>query len=132
MKYALYTLAYLYVFYMLYIFIMGVYRAYLAKRLSIYTAILCAPLVLAGALVDVMANMTLATIICLELPREWLVTERFKRYLQTLKTAKSGLLFWRYSLARFVCDNLLDVFAPDGNHCEDLTAKQAASGLEVN
>ncbi len=128
LKIICYTLAYLYAFWVLYVLIMGVYRAYLAKRLTPFMLILSAPFVIAGGVLDVVANLTIATIVCLEFPQEWLVTQRFIRYTHRPGVPTDSWIWkWRTGLAKYICDNLLDVFDPDGNHCEDLAANQAST-----
>lgn len=104
--------AYLWVFWGLYVLVMGLYRAHLANRLTRFTYILSAPFLLVGYMVDVLTQFTVATAFFLDPPRngEWLVTDRLKRYV----AEGQG---WRYDKARFVCDHLLDVFDPTGNHC---------------
>jgi hypothetical protein len=54
--------------------------------------------------------VTIASLVFLELPREWLVTDRLQRHMH-----KS--IGWRFWLAKYICDHLLDVFDPSGNHC---------------
>ena len=102
---------YLWVFWGLYVLVMGIYRAYLAGRLTTTTKLLGAPFVLAGIVMDVLANLTLAGLVFVELPREWLVTDRLQRHVRTPTSA------WRTRLATWVCDHLLDVFDPRGDHC---------------
>lgn len=111
MIFALFLL-YLWIFFMLYIFVMGVYRAHLAGRLSRTLLVLCGPAVLLGIIVDVVTQYTVATVLFLDLPRssEYTVTKRFKRYIYE----GAG---WRSRVAAFVCDNLLDPFDPTDNHC---------------
>ena len=108
---ALYTLAYLYAFWCVYIGVMGIYRAHLDGRLSGFTKVLCYPFVVVGILMDVAANLLIAPVIFLDLPREWLVTDRLIRYIKT-DTA------WRKRMAEAVCTTLLDVFDPTGKHCK--------------
>lgn len=110
MSAALYTLGYLYAFWLAYIGVMGIYRAQLTKRLSPTTLTLLFPFVLLGLLMDVAANIVIAPVLFLDPPREWLVTSRLIRYLKT----DTG---WRNKLAGAVCENLLDVFDPTGKHC---------------
>ncbi len=101
---------YLWIFWGLYVLCMGIYRAKLSGRLSPVTYALSLPFLLAGLLVDVVANLTLASLVFLELPREWLVTRRLQRH----SAANEG---WRYDFSVWVCSRLLDVFDPDGDHC---------------
>lgn len=51
--------AYLYVFWLLYVLIMGFYRAYLNKRLTKPALVLALPAIVVGLLVDFIANWTL-------------------------------------------------------------------------
>jgi hypothetical protein len=106
----IYALAYLWAFWLLYVLVMGFYRAKLAGRLKGLTLVMALPIVAIGLLVDLVANYTIATLVFADLPRERLVTDRLRRYIAT----GSG---WRYTLADAVCNRLLDPFDPDGNHC---------------
>ncbi len=110
MDYALYVLAFLWAFWAMYVLVMGIYRAHLAKRLTPVTLAMSLPFVALGYVMDVLANVTVASVVFVELPREVLVTDRLKRHMQ----AGSG---WRFTIANWVCNNLLDVFDPSGNHC---------------
>lgn len=94
----------------LYVMVMGVYRAHLARRLTTTAKILAAPWVVFGFAVDVLVNITLASVIFLEPPRDLLVTSRLQRHV----TTTNG---WRRDLAVWICNHLLDVFDPSGNHC---------------
>lgn len=108
---ALYLLAYLYAFWVTYIGVMGIYRAYLDKRLSYVLMVLLSPFVLAGLLMDILANIFIASFVFLEAPQEWLVTQRLTRYLKEDRG-------WRSMLAGKICVSLLDVFDPTGKHCQ--------------
>lgn len=107
----LFTALYLYAFWFVYIGVMGIYRAHLDGRLVGFTKWLAYPAVAVGVLMDVAANIVLATLIFVELPEEWLVTQRLTRY-------SNGTNGWRKSTAVWVCSNLLDVFDPTGKHCK--------------
>ena len=100
-------------FWALYVLVMGVYRAHLAKRLSVSAYTFGVPWVAIGYGVDILANLTFASVVFLDPPREWLVTDRFKRYIKD--PAEYGA--WRYHIALWVCTHLLDVFDPTGDHC---------------
>lgn len=110
MSYALYVLAFLWAFWAVYVLVMGIYRAHLAKRLTPVTLVLSLPFVALGYVMDVLANVTIASVVFIELPQETLVTDRLKRHIDQ----GSG---WRQTLARYVCDHMLDMFDPSGNHC---------------
>lgn len=107
---AAYTLAFLWAFWAMYVLVMGIYRAHLAKRLTAVTLCLSAQFIVAGYLMDVVANVTVASLVFLEPPRELLVTSRLQRYV----AQKNG---WRFRIADWICNHLLDVFDPSGNHC---------------
>lgn len=105
-----YTLAFLWAFWAMYVLVMGIYRAHLAKRLTAVTLCLSAPFIVAGYAMDIFANATVASLLFLERPREFLVTSRLERYV----AQEQG---WRFTIADWICNHLLDVFDPSGNHC---------------
>lgn len=109
----LFILLYLYCFYMLYILIMGIYRAHLLNKLNRLQIVLCFPAVVLGWLVDVVCNLVIAPFIFLEVPQELLVTKRLERHIASNDTDE-----WRYQLSDYICSNLLDVFDPNGSHCK--------------
>jgi hypothetical protein len=91
---------------------MGCYRAHLAGRLVRITKILAYPLVLIAVIVDIIFQYTVATVLFFDLPKtkEYLVTDRLQRYV-------AGKNNWRRRIAVYICDNLLDIFDPTGDHC---------------
>lgn len=103
---------FLWVFWAVYVLVMGIYRAHLAGKIKGVTLVLSLPWVLIGYAMDVMAQYTLACLFFLDWPKrgEHLVTDRLKRYI------KQGI-GWRARKADWICSNLLDVFDPSGNHC---------------
>lgn len=111
MIYLALTLLFLYVFWALYILVMGVYRAHLSGRMSKAAYVLGVPWVLLGYMVDIIAQYTIATLYFVDLPKkgEHLVTDRLIRY-----SAGSG---WRKAKADWICTHLLDLFDPRGDHC---------------
>ncbi len=104
------TLAYLWTFWAVYVLVMGIHRAHISKRLGPVTFCLSLPFVIIGLIMDAFANLTIAALVFFELPRELLVTARLQRYVGQ----GAG---WRFTIANWVCNNLLDVFDPSGNHC---------------
>jgi hypothetical protein len=109
----LWTLAYLYGFWLLYVLIMGFYRAWLAGKLTLVAKVLAAPALIVGYLVDLFANWTLATVWFLEFPERplELVTDRLSRYIGLQEDC------WHKEHAVWVCQNLLDYFDPHDKHC---------------
>lgn len=106
------SLAYLYGFWLLYVLIMGFYRAWLAKKLTKVALVLASPALVVGYLVDLLANWTLAALLFWQWPQRplELVTDRLSRYIST----PSG---WRTAPALWVCQSLLDYFDPNDRHC---------------
>ena len=106
----LWTVGFLWAFWGVYVLVMGIYRAHLSHRLKGLVLVLSLPFVAIGYLMDVFANLTIASLMFLEPPREWLVTDRLQRHMHK----STG---WRFWLAKYICDHLLDVFDPSGDHC---------------
>lgn len=102
----------LYAFFLAYVAAMGLYRCYLARELNLALRILGAPVLAVGILMDVAANATLAWLLFMEPPREWMVTTRLRRYIRTPSEAA-----WRRAMANWTCDYLLNPFDPRGRHC---------------
>lgn len=107
---ALYIYLSILAFYTLYLAIMALYRGYLAKTLSLESKILGYPILAIGLIVDVLMNVTLFSLIFLELPSEWLVTDRLKKHIKRWT--------WRGRLARRICRTILSPFDPTGDHCD--------------
>jgi len=107
----LYTLASLYALWLLYLLVMGLYRAKLQGRLSKVALVLGAPVYLIGYLLDVFVQITIATVLFWELPKEGLLTGRLTRH---IKRGKG----WRRDLSKWICFHLLDPFDPHGTHCD--------------
>lgn len=100
----------LYLVWMFYLIVMTLKRARDAKTLSLPASIMAMPLVWTGVLLDAIGNITICTVVFLELPREALITSRLKRLI-----LGEG---WRSDLAGWMCADLLNAFDPSGNHCK--------------
>lgn len=61
-----------------------------------------------GLVLDAVLNAVVATVVFSDLPQEWLLTQRLKRY----KTGRPG---WRRNAAWWICEHLLNQF--DEGHC---------------
>ncbi len=96
----------IYGFYLLFVVTMAAKAAW--STLPLPARILLAPAALAAVLMDAAFNITLATIIFMDLPHEPLFTARLNRY-----RAEGG---WREIGATWICRNLLDPFQ-SGGHC---------------
>jgi hypothetical protein len=104
---------FLYVFFFLYVGIMGLYRAHLDGVLTKPGYVLGAPWLLIGYVFDVVANFTIFVVIFLEPPQELLVTSRLQRYLRDPDLVNT----WRWRVAHQICSKLLDYLDPHGKHC---------------
>jgi hypothetical protein len=69
------------------------------------------PLFAAGYVLDVAVNLTIFSVLVLDLPREGTITAHINRLL------KSGRPFQK-TVARWFCHHLLDAFDPSGSHCK--------------
>ena len=97
---------------MAYIFFVALVKiADVWSELHLIMKILIAPFAIMGALLDVIVNATIGTVLFLELPkwrsREWLFTARLKRW----KMYTS----WRGKVATWLCEEGLNPIQPD--HC---------------
>jgi hypothetical protein len=116
---ALYTVLFLWAFYVSVIFTLGVYRAQLAGRLSPFNLVIFSPVIGFAWAADVTCNWTLATMWFLEPPISGLdlVTNRLTRYLNKPQGGKMAP--WRVYWAQLICRQELDPFDPTGNHCTE-------------
>jgi hypothetical protein len=113
----LFILASLWLFWLLYVFTMGLYRAKLSGRLKGFPLLLASPVVALAFLLDFIFQMTVFTVVFWELPREWLVTSRLRRYLRD----PGG---WRHRWADYFCHHLLDPYDPTGEHCDRVSSQK--------
>lgn len=109
-----YAFLFLWSFYMVYILVMGIYRAHLQKKLNRFAFVLCLPGVIIGYTLDVIANLIFVPFVFLEFPREFLVTQRLQRHMLKAEEDRD----WRYDLSKHICTYMLDVFDPTGSHCD--------------
>ena len=107
------TLAALWVFWLLYVFTMGLYRAFLMGRLKGLSLVMCSPVVVFAFAVDLVMQFTVFSAVFAEVPRDWLVTHRLRRYMRELPPTH-----WRRRWADYLCKHLLDPFDPTGAHCD--------------
>lgn len=103
-----YAIAYAYVLWLLFLAVMALRWKWHA--LSLQVRIIAAPSVLVALLLDVLFNLTIGTVLFLDLPRQWTFSQRIGSYKQRID--------WRAPLAHWICANLLDPFEADGAHCK--------------
>lgn len=103
----IYLLAYCYAFYLLFVVTMAAKAAW--PSLSLLPRILLAPVAIVAVQLDVLFNVAIATFIFMDMPQEYMFTQRLNRY-------KYGDSDWRTTVAVWLCKNLLDPFQ-SGGHC---------------
>ena len=112
------TLSVLWAFWALYVFMMGVYRAFLTGRLKGLNLIMAAPFLAVAFVLDFLMQITVFAVVFADIPRHWLVTHRLRAYLLGPDT-------WRKRWAESLCKHLLDPFDPTGSHCDSDSPKLA-------
>ena len=97
-----------YALWVFYLAVMNLARVKRQQGLSTVVKVFGYPVLFIGYLLDVFVNVTLCTVLFLELPKETTVTARLKRH----NRYGEG---WRQRLARWF-EPLLDPFDPNGDH----------------
>lgn len=144
MHLAAYTLLACWVFWNLYVYSMGLYRAKLQGRLVGLPLVLASPLILLTFVLDALLQFTVASLAFWRLPEgvgfaprsfikfgrtitvpwwpvgDWFVTHRLRRYI-----AAGPALGWRFRMAEVICRRLTDPFDPTGAHCDSEPPKLA-------
>jgi len=98
----------LYALWVFFLACMNLKRAKEAGQLTRRALVLGTPVLWIGYLLDAFVNATLMTIVMVELPREWLVTDRLARHHRT----STG---WRLHVVKWF-EPLLDPYDPSGDH----------------
>jgi hypothetical protein len=114
---ALYILLSLVVFWVFYLAAMNLLRANVEGKLGKVAWVIGTPVVFVGMVIDLVFNITLFSLLFLELPRELFVTKRLKRHIKSQWHGNKKEL-WRKSLALWICSNLLNPFDHTGDHCD--------------
>jgi hypothetical protein len=108
--------------YALWIFFLAVMNLMQARdegKLPVWAHRLGMPILIAGVLIDVIVQITLACVIFLEPPRELTVSGRVKRWVEGPYFSgppTKGIRWWRYSVALWIRSNLLKPFDRSGGH----------------
>jgi hypothetical protein len=105
---AAYTLGALYALWVLFLAVMNLDRANQAGTLGNFALFLGFPLFLVAWALDVAINQTVGTVLFLDVPREWTLSERLER----LKVSTD----WRGAWADVVLRRLLAPFDTSGRH----------------
>jgi len=112
LAYALVFIIISWAFWGLYVASMGLYRSYLRKTMTPMIKVLSIPYIAAMLVVDTLFNLIFGTLIFLELPTTWLLTQRLIKKIKEKETDD-----YRYKLSMWVCKNMLDPIDPTGQHC---------------
>jgi hypothetical protein len=108
------TLLAFYVLWVLYLAVMNLKRADLADKLPIQVKVAAAPVALIGVFIDIALNFIPLTVLLLELPREYTISQRLRRH-NNAGPGRRTLSRWRHFVAR-TAEPFLDPFDPDGDH----------------
>ncbi len=103
----IYTILAFYIMWVLYLAVMNLKRARDNKELTPLVTIVASPLIFCAVVLDVVLNVFILTVLFLELPKEYTISQRLKRY-----NTQSGI---RAKIAKFM-EQFLDPFDPAGNH----------------
>ena len=98
----------LYALWVFFLAVMSLKRAKEAGTLTRTALVFGTPVVWVGYLLDAFVNATLMTLVLVEWPREWTVTDRLIRHHKT----STG---WRLSVVLWF-EPLLDPYDPSGDH----------------
>jgi len=102
----------LYILWIFYVAVMGLKRANDAKTITKTALCLGYPVLFVGYALDILVNLTIMSLMFLELPKGWTMTGRLKDHIYRGVPGS-----WREKLAAWFCANLLNTFDPDGKHC---------------
>ena len=104
------ALTVLYVLWLFYLAVMNLKRAKDAGTLTRTALFFGRPILFVGLLLDLVANLLVATVVFVDMPDELTVTARLKRYVRE----QPGT--WRGRLAAWFAAEMLDTFDPSGKH----------------
>jgi len=103
------ALGLVYALWALYVLVMALKRVRDAGKLTTAMKVLGYPALAVGLVVDFIVNVLIASLLFLELPREWTVSSRLTRHINSARG-------WRFGLALWIAVNLLDALDPSGQH----------------
>lgn len=78
---------------------------------SKWVLIAASPVLIAMILIDFLMQVTIFTVVFMDLPRETMVTYRLRRYREQKEAD------WRTSMANHICTKALNPFDPTKHHC---------------
>ena len=98
---------YAYLLWLLFLTVMALRWKWNSLPLSV--KLLAAPAVLFAVVLDVLFNITIGSVMFLDLPSQWTFSQRVGQYKMRID--------WRKPIACWICANLLDPFDV-GGHCK--------------
>ena len=104
----IYIVLSLYVMWVFYLAVMNLKRARDEKKLTPLVTAVATPLIVIAVALDIVLNIVLLTVVFMEFPKEYTISQRLKRY----NTTEKG---YRLKVARFM-EQFLDPFDPSGEH----------------
>jgi len=105
---AAWALGGMYALWVFYLAVMNLARAKRAGLLNKTAIVLGTPVLIVGYLLDLLMNITVMTVVLLELPQETTVTARLKRH----HKESTG---WRLAIVKWF-EPILDPYDPSGDH----------------
>lgn len=97
-----------YALYVYYCAIMNIWRVYRLGKLTMLGKVFGLPTLAVGLAIDVFVNIFIATVVFLDPPREWTLSDRLSRYLRTSSGYRRTIAVW--------IEPVLDPLDPRGNH----------------
>ena len=85
-------------------------RARVSGSLTPAARVACAPMLVFFGLLDVTVNLTIGTVLFLELPRQWTLSQRCSRHYR--------MPGWRGRVSRWLGRNALNPFDRTGDHLD--------------
>ena len=95
----------------LYALVMGLYRVKLSGKLTPTQWVLGVPYYGAGAVLDVVLNWSIGSLLLLDPPGELVMTTHMKRLRREAPDS------WGGRVSAWICDQGLDSLDPSGDHC---------------
>jgi hypothetical protein len=100
---------FMYALWVYYLAVMNLYRVHKKTPLTGFPLYLGYCVFAPALLLDIVGNLAVMTVLMVELPREWKVTDRMVRHV-------NGEDGWRKRFAEWFSTHLLDPFDPKGFH----------------
>lgn len=118
MTWALLILALVYLTFVHYAAVMNLQRVRDAKKLTRLQIPFAYAALALGLVLDVLLNVMACLLVLWVIPRDWLLTSTLIRFKRT-GPGMTRITRWRYAVACWVCEELLDTLDPhpSGCHC---------------